>query len=106
MERHPVYRTAYNLLGQVIDICKGMDKHILETIGKKAINLSYDIVLSLKLLNDSIDKRQSIIEIKNKIQELKFIVTILRDKRSINIRAFFICDGMIDSLYTRVDVFL
>jgi|GEM_PF-2964315 len=106
MERHPVYRTAYNLLGQVIDICKGMDKHVLETIGKKAINLSYDIVLGLKMMEDALDKKQSIIEIKNKIQELKFVVTILRDKRSITLRAFYICEGMIDSLSTGIDVLL
>lgn len=106
MERHPVYRAAYNLLGQVIDICKGMDKHILETIGKKAINLSYDIVLGLKMMEDALDKKQSIIEIKKKVNELRFVVTILRDKRSITLRAFYICAGMIDSLSTGIDVLL
>jgi len=99
-------RTAYNLLGQVIDISKDLDKHIQQTLGIKAINLSYDIVLGLKLLNDAPDKKQSIVEIKKKLQELKFVVAILKDKRSMTLRAFSLCDRMIDTLITGIDVFL
>ncbi len=88
IEGQPVYKTAYDLLGHIIDISKNIEKNMRLPFGVKVKSLSYRIAFGIKTLYEAADRDTHISDIQSSCRELAFLLQLLRDKRQISLEAF------------------
>lgn len=103
IEHQPVYKTAYDSLGHILDLCKNVEKNMREPYAGKAKNLSYEITYGVRILYDVSDRNKHIEVIQAKCKEILFVLQVLKDKRQISLDAFALASERIVSVSKQLE---
>ena len=103
LEIQSVYKTAYDLLGQMIELSKTLDKYVQDPFGFKTKSLSYHIAFNIKCLNINPDWEEMLPGIQQNLRELAFVLQVLRDRKQISVRSFVLNNELIVSVSRQLE---
>ena len=99
IERTPLWKTAYDLLHQVLDISVNVSKQMREPFVNRLKTLVYEICLGIHGLYQVPDREAHIFTLLEKCREVMFLLQFLRDRREISAeKAFPLAAERIDSV--------
>ena len=104
IEKSPVWKVAYDLLGQVFDFSPNLSKNVREPLGNCLKQLVYEICDQIREVYDVADRASYIKEIQGKCRKVMFSLQILRDRREISAdKAFPLAAERIDSVSRQLE---
>lgn len=88
IEKAPVYKTAYDLLLQVLAFSVNVSRNMMNPIGMRLKELSYTLCYKVRNLYDVPDREKEIDGAVAICDEIAYILQILKDTKEISLKAF------------------
>ena len=98
IEKTPVYKTAYDLLVQVLSFSKNISRNLNEPIGKRLKEFCYGLCYSVRILYDVEDRAALLDKAMNQASEIKFLLQILKDMKEISVNTYALSSERIVSV--------
>ena len=99
----PVYKVAYDLLIDVLDIGKNVDKRYSVPLTNRMKEISYQIAYNVRIIYDIKDREALIESTQASCRELAFILQILCDKKQFSKKKFALESERIVSVSKQLD---
>lgn len=104
IEKSPVWKVAYDLLGQVLDLSVHFSRNVRDPLGVRLKTLAYEICNGIREIYDVRDRASLIEDIQKKCREVMFLLQLLRDRREISgEKAFPLAAERIDSVSRQLE---
>jgi hypothetical protein len=84
----PVYKVSYDLLLQLYQISKNMDRDHKFTLGEKIKNECTELIINIYKANAREDKIEILIKAKENIEVIRLLLRIYKDLKQISVRDF------------------
>lgn len=88
IENTPVYKTAYDLLMQCLDLARNTSKPLWDPYALKLKHLTYQITWLVRTLYDIPDRSSQVDAIQAACRELSFVLQVLKDRREISLEQY------------------
>lgn len=88
IEKAPVYKTAYDLLLQVMDFSKNISKNASSSIGLRLKEKCYELSYAVRVLYDVRDRVAHLDLALGYASEIQFILQLLKDLKEISLNTF------------------
>lgn len=88
IEKTPVYKTAYDLMIQILAFSPNISKNALCPIGMRLKELVYQMCYSVRTMYDVDSPEDNMMKIIDICTEIKFNIQILKDMREISVNTF------------------
>ena len=104
IEKAPVYKTAYDLLTQVLGFSVNVSKNVANPIGVRLKDLTYNLCYSIRILYDVADRNAHIGAALEYCNEIKFVLQLLKDLKEISINTYALASERIVSVSKQLSV--
>ena len=91
------------MFGLLLELKDSLSNNVRKPFGVKMMTLSYDIVWGIHNLDKSKDLEQAIEDIQQKVQELIFVLKLLKDNKQLPMRSFVTCNEQMIALSNRLE---
>lgn len=98
IEKAPVYKTAYDLLLQVLSFSKNVSKHNFSPVCQRLKELSYSLSYSVRTLYDVADRDSHIQNALEMCSEIGFLLQLLKDLKEISLKTYALASERIVSV--------
>lgn len=88
IEKAPVYKTAYDLLLQVMSLSVNFSRNVRNPIGARLKELSYTLCYKVRNLYDVPDREKEIDSEVALCDEIAYMLQVLKDLKEISLKAF------------------
>ena len=88
IEKAPVYKTAYDLMIQIMSFAPNISKNALYPVGMRLKELSYQMCYCIRMIYDMEVPQDNMLKIMDLCNELKFNLQILKDMKEISVNTF------------------
>ena len=104
IERTPLWKTAYDLLNQVLDLSVNLSRNVREPLGDRLKTVCYEICLRIRDLYEVPGRNGYILDTLKLCREAMFLLQILSDRREISRdRAFPLAAERMDSVSRQLE---
>ena len=106
IEKTPVYKTAYDILSQIIQISRNISKNCQVPFGHKMKELSYRTCLAVRSLYDlkGEERKKAIDETLPLYDELSFLLQLMKDCKEISLNSFALLCEQIKSVSGQLSI--
>lgn len=98
IEKAPVYKTAYDLLTQVVGFSVHLSRNVSDPIGIHLKELTYKLCYTIRMMYDVKDKETQIIKALEFCDEIKFVLQLFKDLKEISINTFALASERVVSV--------
>lgn len=88
IEKAPVYKTAYDLMIQIMAFSPNISKNALYPVGMRLKELAYQMCYCIRTIYDMEVPQDNMLKIMDLCNELKFNLQILKDMKEISVNTF------------------
>ena len=99
----PVYKSCYDLLLQLYQVTKNMERHYKFTLGENIKNESTALILLIYKANATYNKSEILAQAKEKVEVIRLLLRIYNDLKQISIQQFVLLSEQIESISKQIN---
>ena len=88
IEKSPVYKAAYDLMTQTMQLAANISKNVSNPVGIRIKELTYQLCYAIRMLYDVPDRDAQINKALDFCSEIKFALQVLKDLKEISVNTF------------------
>lgn len=104
IEKTPVYKTAYDLLIQVMSFTSNISKNVMNPVGIRLKEITYQMCYKVRTMYDTETPADDMLLILNLCSEIKYIIQILNDMKEISVNTFALASERIVSVSKQISL--
>ncbi len=102
----PVYKTSYDLLLQLFNQSKNMERDYRFTIGEGLRNEIVQLIMNIYRANCSQSKKELILKAKENLEITRLLLRLLQDLKQIGLKEFVSANEKIESISKQLNAWL
>lgn len=104
IEKTPVYKTAYDLMIQIMTFSPNISKNALHPVGMRLKELAYQMCYLIRTMYDVACPADNMIKVIDICTEIKFNIQILKDMKEISVNTYALASERIASVSKQVSL--
>ena len=99
----PVYKASYDLLLQLFQISKNMERDYKFTLGENIKNEATALIIQIYKANTQQDKREFLLLAKEKVEVIRLLLRIYKDLKQLSVQQYVTVSEQLESVSKQVN---
>jgi hypothetical protein len=99
----PVYKASYDLLLQLFQISKNMERDYKFTLGENIKNEATTLIIQIYKANTQQDKREFLLLAKEKVEVIRLLLRIYKDLKQLSVQQYVTVSEQLDTVSKQVN---
>ena len=99
----PVYKVCYDLLLQLYQVSKNMERDYKFTLGENIKNETTTLIIQIYKANTQYNKKESLLIAKEKVEVIRLLLRVYKDLKQLSVQQYVTVSDQLESVSKQIN---